>query len=220
MSGCDWPQGQESTAWRSQDSGGQLTFFFPAPYGSRKERIILGPRDLIGSLLRRPWSLNAADLHTYYSLPIISTYFTDSIHCFTLPTKEFMKRIYKYQWKKFSIIWFLFLCCTFGHSGVPRNFFGRRGVQQIQLRKEDREKGDLGVVAPSQGFWRQLWFGTRNFISYSKIFLIFGNLGLFMVTTNLFVIANVKQSRTDRSFRIILFFPNIMGFWRPKSSDF
>ena len=32
-------------------------------------------------------------------------------------------------------------------SGVPRNFFGG-GVQQIQLRIEDRENGDLGAVAP------------------------------------------------------------------------
>jgi hypothetical protein len=31
-------------------------------------------------------------------------------------------------------------------SGVPRNFF--RGVQQIQLRTEGRENGDLGAVAP------------------------------------------------------------------------
>jgi len=36
----------------------------------------------------------------------------------------------------------------------PGFFFG--GVQQIQLRTEDRENGDLGAVAPSQGFWRQL----------------------------------------------------------------
>jgi len=33
-------------------------------------------------------------------------------------------------------------------SGVPRIFFGEGGVQQIQLRTEDREKGDLGAVAP------------------------------------------------------------------------
>jgi hypothetical protein len=32
-------------------------------------------------------------------------------------------------------------------SGVPRNFV-RGGVQQIQLRTEDRENGDLGSVAP------------------------------------------------------------------------
>ena len=33
--------------------------------------------------------------------------------------------------------------------------FGGR-VQQIQLRTEDREDGDLGTVAPTQGLWRQL----------------------------------------------------------------
>ena len=32
-------------------------------------------------------------------------------------------------------------------SGVPSNFV-RRGVQQIQLKTEDRENGDLGAVAP------------------------------------------------------------------------
>jgi len=35
----------------------------------------------------------------------------------------------------------LFMC-----SGVPKNFVWG-GVQQIQLRTEDRENGDLGVVA-------------------------------------------------------------------------
>ena len=33
-------------------------------------------------------------------------------------------------------------------SGVPRNFFSGGGVQQIQLRTDDREDGDLGVFAP------------------------------------------------------------------------
>jgi len=37
-------------------------------------------------------------------------------------------------------------------------------------------------------------------------FLIFGILRLFMMTTNLFVIANVKQLRTDGRFRILLSF--------------
>ena len=32
-------------------------------------------------------------------------------------------------------------------SGVPRNFVRGGGVQQIQLRTEDRENGDLGAVA-------------------------------------------------------------------------
>ena len=39
---------------------------------------------------------------------------------------------------------FIIVLCS---SGVPRNFF-RGGVQQIQLRTEDRENGDLGAVAP------------------------------------------------------------------------
>jgi len=34
--------------------------------------------------------------------------------------------------------------------------------------------------------------------------LIFGTILLFMMTTNSFVIANVKQLRTDGSFRILL----------------
>ena len=32
--------------------------------------------------------------------------------------------------------------------GYPRILFGRGGVQQIQLRTEDRENGGLGAVAP------------------------------------------------------------------------
>ena len=41
------------------------------------------------------------------------------------------------------------------------------------------------------------------------------------MTINLFVIANVKQLRTGCSFRILLpFFPNILGYWRPKFSIF
>ena len=41
------------------------------------------------------------------------------------------------------------------------------------------------------------------------------------MTTNLFVIANVKQMRTDGSFRIVLsFFRNILVCWRSKFSNF
>jgi len=43
-----------------------------------------------------------------------------------------------------------------------------------------------------------------HFISYSKIFLIFGTLRRFTMTTNLFVIANVKQLRSGGSFRTLL----------------
>jgi hypothetical protein len=38
---------------------------------------------------------------------------------------------------------------VFGVEGFARNFF--RGVQQIHLRTEGRENGDLGAVAPSSG---------------------------------------------------------------------
>jgi len=48
-------------------------------------------------------------------------------------------------------------------------------------------------------------------ISYSKIFLIFGTLRLFMMTTNLFVIDNVKQLRTGGSLRILLPFSEHLG---------
>jgi len=42
-----------------------------------------------------------------------------------------------------------------------------------------------------------------------------------MMTTNLFVIVNVKQLWTGGSFRILLpFFPNTLGCWRPKFSNF
>jgi len=33
-------------------------------------------------------------------------------------------------------------------SCLPRNFVQGRGVQQIQVRSEDRENGDRGAVAP------------------------------------------------------------------------
>jgi len=34
------------------------------------------------------------------------------------------------------------------YSGLPRNFVRGGGVQQIRLRTEDRENGDLGAVVP------------------------------------------------------------------------
>ena len=36
-------------------------------------------------------------------------------------------------------------------SDVPRNFDRWGGVQQIQLRAEDRENGDVGAVAAKLG---------------------------------------------------------------------
>ena len=52
---------------------------------------------------------------------------------------------------------------------------------------------------------------TRNFISYSKIFLIFGTLRLFMMATNLFVIANIKQLRTKVVLEFYCLFSEHLG---------
>ena len=55
------------------------------------------------------------------------------------------------------------------HWRTPGNLFGKGvGSTKIQLSTDDRENGDLGAAV----------FDTRNFISYSKIFLIFGTLYL------------------------------------------
>ena len=40
------------------------------------------------------------------------------------------------------------------------------------------------------------------------------------MTTNLCVIANVKQLRTWVVLEFYSFFPNILGCWRPKFSNF
>jgi len=89
-------------------------------------------------------------------------------------------------------------------SGVPRNFVrgGGRGSKNSVEGTVQRERGSEGgslLVRGSEGSCNLVLE-----ILYSKIFLIFGTLRLFMMTTNLFVIANVKQLRTDGSFRILL----------------
>ena len=50
-------------------------------------------------------------------------------------------------------------------SGVPRNFV-RGGVQQIQLRTEHRENGDLGAVAPYSGVLEAavIWYKKFHFM--------------------------------------------------------
>ena len=52
-------------------------------------------------------------------------------------------------------------------SGVPRNFFRRgRGLQQIQLRTENRENRDVGAVAPYSGVLKVavIWYKKFHFI--------------------------------------------------------
>jgi len=50
-------------------------------------------------------------------------------------------------------------------TGVPRNFV-RGGVQQIQLRTEDRDNGDLGAVAPQSGVLEAAvnWYKKCHFV--------------------------------------------------------
>ena len=57
------------------------------------------------------------------------------------------------------------------------------GVKQIQLRAEDRENGDLGTVVRGSGDSCNL-VQEISFL-YGNIFLIFGTVRLFMMTTNL-----------------------------------
>ena len=71
---------------------------------------------------------------------------------------------YSLRWTSSKITLYMSLntVCSNGGYGqqwrTQKFFFGGWGVQQIQLRTEDRQNGDLGAVAPppSQGFWRQL----------------------------------------------------------------
>ena len=78
-------------------------------------------------------------------------------------------------------------------SGVPWNFV--RGSSTISGEdRGQRERGSGGGSPLVRGSG-----GSCNLvqeISYSKMFLIFGTLRIFMMTTNLFVTANVKQLRT------------------------
>jgi len=75
-------------------------------------------------------------------------------------------------------------------------------VQQTQMKTEN---GDLGALAPCplvKGSG-----GSCNLvqeISFHIVKLIFATLRLFLMTTNLFVTANVKQLQTGGSFRILL----------------
>jgi len=53
-----------------------------------------------------------------------------------------------------------------------------------------------GALAALYGVLEAAVIWYKKFISCSKIFLMFHNLRLFIMTTNLFVFANVKQLRT------------------------
>jgi hypothetical protein len=93
------------------------------------------------------------------------------------------------------------------------------GVQQIQLRTEDRERGSGGGSPIVRGFEgscnlvQQILFHIVNFLN-------FWYFRLFMMKTNLFVIVNVKQLRTEGVLGIHCLFPNVLGCWCSKFSNF
>ena len=83
--------------------------------------------------------------------------------------------------------------------------FCSEGVQQIQLRTEDRENGDLGGGSPlvrgsggSCNLVQEISFRIVKFLNFSYF-------RIFMMTTNLFVIVNVKEFHC-------LFFRTSWGF--------
>jgi len=89
-------------------------------------------------------------------------------------------------------------------SGVPRSFVrgGGGSTNSVEDRGQtERGSGDGSPLFRSSG-------GSCNLVQeisfHIKKFLIVGTLRLFMMTTTLFVIANVKQLRTGGSFRILL----------------
>jgi len=83
----------------------------------------------------------------------------------------------------------------------PGILFGGGSTNSVEDRGQ-RERGSGGGSPLVRGSGGSCILIQE--ISYSKIFLIFGTLRLFMMTTDLFFIVNVKQLRTGGSFRILL----------------
>ena len=72
---------------------------------------------------------------------------------------------------------------------------GGGGSTNLVEDRGHRERGSGGSSPLVRGFGGSCNL-VQDFISYSKIFLIFGTLRLFMMTINLYVIVNVKQLQT------------------------
>ena len=87
----------------------------------------------------------------------------------------------------------------------PGILFGGGGSTNSVKDRGQRERGSGGgspVVRGSGGSCNLV----QEILFPIVFFLISGTLKLFMMTTNLFAIVNVKQLRTDGSFRILLHF--------------
>ena len=82
-------------------------------------------------------------------------------------------------------------------SGVPRNYVrGGGGSTNSVEDRGQRERGSGGgspLVKGSVGSCNLVQEISFHIVTF---FLIFATLTLFMMTTNIFVIANVKQLRT------------------------
>ena len=90
-------------------------------------------------------------------------------------------------------------------SGIPRNFVRGEGVSTNSVEDTgQRERGSGGGSPLDRGFEGSCNLVQEISFHIVKTFLICGTSRLFMTTTNLFVIANVKQLRTGGSFRILL----------------
>jgi len=70
-----------------------------------------------------------------------------------------------YRGSRYPGMWLCVPCLVLLSSGIPRNFVGG-GVQQIQLRTEDRQNRDLGAVAPLSGILGAdvIWYKKFHFI--------------------------------------------------------
>jgi len=96
--------------------------------------------------------------------------------------------------------WFMLMMLIYWAAvAYPGILFEGWGFNKISWGQREHGSGDGSPQVRCSG-----GSCTRNFISYSNIFLIFDTLRLFMMTTNLFVIANVKKLRTGGSSRILL----------------
>ena len=86
-------------------------------------------------------------------------------------------------------------------SGVPRKFGGWGGVQQIQLRTDDRENGDLGGGSPlvrgsggSCNLVQEILFQIVEFLNFWH-FKIFYDANLFICHCKPKEVANVGSHR-------------------------
>jgi hypothetical protein len=94
-------------------------------------------------------------------LSVHSTVYFSGINTFPSVAKGYTGTLSRLNYRSFSL------------SGVPRNFVV--GAQQIQLRTEGRENGDLGAVAPQSGVPLNLQPGST-----------LSNFGVSRVVTDVF----------------------------------